>query len=124
MIFNIWNRLYRADRADLKKKRKLGEIQTMTTDEKIQKILYEKVNTKLALHNGSAGLSGIENGTAKIKFYGACASCMASSDTFDGVVKKEILSACPELTDVVIDDATSWDLLEMARKILNKESDA
>ena len=48
---------------------------------------------------------------------------MASSDTFDGVVKKEILSACPELTDVVIDDATSWDLLEMARKILNKESD-
>ena len=68
MIFNIWNRLYRADRADLQKKRKLGEIQTMTTEEIIQKILYENVNTKLALHNGSAVLSGIENGTAKIKF--------------------------------------------------------
>ena len=111
------------DRAYLQKKRKLGEIRTMTTEEKIQRILDEKVNTKLALHNGSAGLSGIENGTAKIKFYGACASCMASSDTFDGVVKKEILSACPELSDVVIDEAISEDLLEMARKILNKESD-
>ena len=93
----------------------------MTTAEIIQKVLDEKVNVQLALHNGSAGLTEIKDGVAKIKFYGACASCMASSDTFEDVVKKEIMAACPEIKDVVIDENIGEDLLEMARRILNKE---
>lgn len=93
----------------------------MTTAEIIQKVLDEKVNVQLALHNGSAGLTEIKDGVAKIKFYGACASCMASSDTFESVVKKEIKNACHEVKDVVIDETVSEDLLEMARRILNKE---
>ena len=91
--------------------------------ERIQKILDEKVNPQLALHNGSAGVTDFDcdSKTVYIKFYGACASCMSSSDTFENVIEKEILTACPDVEKVLVDDSVSEDLLEMARKILNKE---
>lgn len=91
--------------------------------EKIQKILDEKVNPQLALHNGSAGATDYDclSSTAYIKFYGACAACMSSSDTFENVIEKEILTNCPDVKKVLVDDTVSDDILEMARKILNKE---
>jgi len=93
----------------------------MTAREKIQSILDEKINAQLQLHNGSAQLTYIENGVAGIKFLGACASCVSSSETFETIVRNTILEEVPEVTDVVIDDTVSEDLLAMARKILNKE---
>ena len=89
--------------------------------ENIQHILDEKINVQLALHNGSAELTDItEDGVARVKFLGACASCMASADTFETVVKAAILENVEGITDVVIDDTVSQDLLDMARRILNK----
>ena len=89
--------------------------------EKVQKILDEKINVQLAMHNGSAELTDITDGIAKVKFLGACASCMASADTFESVVKATIMEEIPAIKDVVIDDTVSQDLLDMARRILNKE---
>lgn len=91
--------------------------------ERIQKILDEKVNPQLALHNGSAGVTHFDyiSNTAYIKFYGACAACMSSSDIFENVIEKEILTACPDVKKVLVDDTVSEDILEMARNILNKE---
>jgi len=89
--------------------------------EKIQQVLDEKINGQLSLHNGSAELTSIRDGVARVKFLGACASCMASADTFETVVKASIMEAVPEVKDVVIDDTVSQDLLDMARRILNKE---
>ncbi|MBR5229943.1 MAG: NifU family protein [Firmicutes bacterium] len=90
--------------------------------EKIQEILDEKINVQLALHNGSAELTGItEDGVAKVKFLGACASCMASADTFESVVRAAIMENVEGVTDVVIDNTVSQDLIDMARRILNKE---
>ena len=94
----------------------MGEIR-----EKIQQILDEKINAQLALHNGSAELTDVTDGIARVKFLGACASCMASADTFESVVKATIMEEVPEVKDVVIDDTVSQDLLDMARRILNKE---
>ncbi|MGN0735478.1 MAG: NifU family protein [Anaerovoracaceae bacterium] len=99
------------------------ENKTREILDKVQKILDEKVNPQLALHNGSAGATDFDctTKTAYIKFYGACASCMSSSDTFENLIEKEILSACPDVKEVLADDSVSEELLEMARKILNKE---
>ena len=86
--------------------------------QKIQTILEETVNTQLAAHNGSASLSDFADGVAWIRFHGACANCMSSSETLEDVVKESILRAVP---DVKLDDTVSEDLLEMARRILNHE---
>ena len=89
----------------------------------VQRVLDERVNPHLALHNGSAGVTDFDcdSKTVYIKFYGACAACMSSSDTFENVIEKEILTACPDVEKVLVDDSVNEDLLEMARKILNKE---
>lgn len=90
----------------------------MTIEEKIQKIIDETVNVQLDLHGGSASLTAYEDGVAWVKFHGACASCMSSSETLDLVVREGIMSALPEVKDVRLDDTVSEDLLDMARKIL------
>ena len=64
--------------------------------QKIQTILEETVNTQLAAHNGSASLSDFADGVAWIRFHGACANCMSSSETLEDVVKESLLRAVPE----------------------------
>lgn len=90
-----------------------------TMEEKIQAILDQVVNVQLQLHGGSASLTSYQDGVAWVKFHGACASCMSSSETLELVVKEGIMTALPEVRDVRLDDTVSEDLLDMARKILS-----
>lgn len=90
----------------------------MDVKEKIKKILDDDINLKLVLHGGGAELTSFEDGVAKIRFSGACASCMSQTDTFDRVVKASIMAGVPEVKDVVVDDSISDDLLDFARQIL------
>ena len=90
----------------------------MDVKEKITKILDDDINVKLVLHGGGATLTSFEDGVAKIKFTGACASCMAQTDTFDEAVKGTILRKVPEVRDVMVDDSVSDELLDFARQIL------
>ena len=69
---------------------------TAETEKEIQKIIDEVINVQLALHGGSASLTAFEDGVAWVKFHGACASCMSSSDTLEVVVKEAILQKLPE----------------------------
>ena len=88
----------------------------------IQKILEEKVNPTLAAHFGGAILTELDDeGTAWIKMTGACASCGSAQETIENVVGEALKAACPYVKDVALDNSVSEDILEMARKILNKE---
>ena len=87
----------------------------------IQKVLEEKVNPVLAGHFGGAVLTAFEDGVAWVKMTGACATCPSAQDTIESVVKEALVENCPAVKDVAIDDSVSEDLMEMARKILNKE---
>ena len=92
---------------------------TAETEKEIQKIIDEVINVQLVLHGGSASLTAFEDGVAWVKFHGACASCMSSSDTLEVVVKEAILQKLPEVKDVQLDMTVSEDLLDMASKILS-----
>lgn len=89
--------------------------------EKIRNILKSDVDPILEQHYGGAVLTGIENGVAMVKLTGACASCPSAQDTIENVVKDILLPACPELEDVILDTSVSDDLIDMAKKILNKQ---
>jgi len=90
-------------------------------EEKIRKVLEEKVNPLLRGHSGAALLSGYENGVAKIRLTGACSSCPSAQFTMEDIVKNAIMESLPEVKDVVLDTSVSEDLLEMAKKILEKK---
>lgn len=89
--------------------------------EQIQKVLEEKVNPLLAEHYGGARLVSFENGIVKVRLTGACSTCPSAQFTIEDVVREIVLANCEGVEDVVLDTSISEDLLDMARKILNKE---
>jgi Fe-S cluster biogenesis protein NfuA len=90
-------------------------------EEKIKKVLTEKVNPLLESHYGGAVLVSYENNIAKVRLTGACRTCPSAQFTIEDVVKEIILNELPEVEDVILDTSVSEDLIQMARKILKKE---
>jgi Fe-S cluster biogenesis protein NfuA len=90
-------------------------------EEKIRQILSEKVDPVLASHFGGAELTAYEDGVVYVKLTGACGTCPSAQFTVEDVIRAEIVSALPEVKDVVLDTAVSEDLIDFAKKILNKE---
>ena len=90
-------------------------------EDKIRKILKDKVDPVLAAHFGGAVLTKLEDGVAYVRLTGACASCPSAQQTIEDIVKAEVMSGTEGLKDVVLETSVSEDLLDMARKILNKE---
>ena len=88
------------------------------TDNKLVQTLKEKVDPLLAEHLGGSELVDFENGVARVRLTGACASAEL---TMESVVKEIVLENCPEVKDVVIDKSISDDLLDMARRMLDKK---
>ena len=72
-------------------------------EEKIQKVLEEKVNPILAGHFGGANLVSFDDNIAIVKMTGACAACPSAQATVEGIVKKIVMEYCTEVDDVVLD---------------------
>ncbi len=92
----------------------------MTLDE-ISRVVEEKVSPKLAEHFGGALVTGWEDGVVYVKMTGACGKCPSAQDTIENVVKEILIFEIPEVKDVVLDTSISQDLIDMAKKMLNKE---
>lgn len=90
-------------------------------EDKIKKVLEEKVDPVLAAHYGGAILTHFEDGVAYVKLTGSCAGCPSAQQTIEDIVKQIVMENLDGIKDVVLDTSVSEDLLEMARKILNKE---
>jgi Fe-S cluster biogenesis protein NfuA len=90
-------------------------------DKKIKQILTEKVEPVLASHFGGVTLTSYTDGVAYIKLTGACGSCQSAQFTVEDLIKPEIISALPEVKDVVLDTSVGDDLIDFARKLLSKE---
>ncbi|MEI8215480.1 MAG: NifU family protein [Eubacteriales bacterium] len=90
-------------------------------EERIKRVLIEKVNPLLESHYGGAVLVSFENNIAKVRLTGACRTCPSAQFTIEDVVKEIILNELPEVKDVILDTSVSEDLIDMAKKILNKE---
>ncbi|WP_324825449.1 NifU family protein [Sinanaerobacter sp. ZZT-01] len=90
-------------------------------EEKIKKVIEDKVNPMLSEHYGGAMLTRFEDGVVWIRMTGACGQCPSAQQTIEGAVKEIITENVEGVTDVCLDTSVSEDLLDMARKILNKE---
>ena len=90
-------------------------------EEKIKKVLVERVNPILADHYGGATLSKLEDGIAYVRLTGACASCPSAQETIENVIKAEVMANVEGVKDVILDTSLSEELLDMARRILRGE---
>ena len=90
-------------------------------EDKIKQVLKEKVDPVLASHFGGAMLTGYEDGIVYVKLTGSCSTCPSAQYTIEDVVKGIVMDELPEVKDVVLDTSVSSDLLDMARKLLNKD---
>ncbi|MDR2163538.1 MAG: NifU family protein [Clostridiales Family XIII bacterium] len=93
----------------------------MSVEAEIRKILEEKVNPILAGHYGAAELTGYDDGVAYVRLTGACSACPSAQFTIEDVVRAEVKAALSQVDDVVLDTAVSDDIIDFAKKILNKE---
>ncbi len=72
--------------------------------EKVQQLLTERINPALASHGGVASFVGVEDDKVFITMGGGCQGCSMSAATLQDGIRKAILEAIPEVTDVI--DAT------------------
>lgn len=72
--------------------------------QKVQAVLDQAINPALASHGGYAALVDIDGSVVHVTMGGGCQGCAASAMTLREGIKKMLLAALPEITDVV--DAT------------------
>ncbi|MDH3301379.1 MAG: NifU family protein [Acidimicrobiia bacterium] len=72
--------------------------------QKVQAVLDQAINPALASHGGYAALVDIDGSVVHVTMGGGCQGCAASAMTLRDGIKKMLLAALPEITDVV--DAT------------------
>lgn len=88
--------------------------------EKVNKVLKEKVKPHLYEHYGDIKLVAVEEGIVKVKLLGACKGCPSAQITIEEVVETALKDEIPEIKKVVLVNEVSQDLIDMAKKILNK----
>lgn len=72
--------------------------------QRVQAVLDQAINPALASHGGYAALVDIDGSVVHVTMGGGCQGCAASALTLREGIKKMLLAALPEITDVV--DAT------------------
>ncbi|MFV0258552.1 MAG: NifU family protein, partial [Acidimicrobiales bacterium] len=72
--------------------------------QKVQAVLDQAINPALASHGGYAALVGIEGTRVFVTMGGGCQGCAASAMTLQDGIRRMLLDALPEITEVV--DAT------------------
>jgi len=74
---------------------------TGTTEERVRQLLDQQVNPAIAAHGGYASVVKVEDSTAYITMGGGCQGCAMSALTLREGIESAILSAIPEITEVV-----------------------
>ncbi len=90
-------------------------------EEKIKKIISEKINPVLAQHFGGAELADIKDKTVYIKMNGACGACPSSQITLETIIEAAIKEEIPEIEGVSLYKGVSDDMLDFAKKLIEKE---
>jgi len=74
----------------------------MTTQEKIQKVIDEKISPALAMHGGNVTFVNFDeaSGVLSVELIGACGSCPYAQETLRMTVEAVIVEEVPEVKEV------------------------
>lgn len=88
--------------------------------DRVNSIINEKVRPALKEHNGDIELIDVKDGVVTVKLLGQCSGCPSAKFTLEHVVQTTLQNEVPEIKEVIATHEVSEELLDMARKILNK----
>ncbi len=74
---------------------------TGTPEEKVRKLLDERINPAIASHGGVANLIRVEGDIVQLELGGGCQGCGLAAVTLRQGIERAILDAIPEITEVV-----------------------
>lgn len=89
-------------------------------ENKIKKVLNEKINPILLNHGGEAELVKFNDNILTIRFKGACANCPSASKTLEDTVSILLKEELKEIKSVKLAQGVGDELIDIAKKILNK----
>ena len=72
-----------------------------SVNERVEAAL-ESIRPSLAEHGGDVRLLAVNPPAVEVEFAGACDGCASSAMTFEAGIRKAIMDACPEITEVVL----------------------
>jgi Fe-S cluster biogenesis protein NfuA len=70
-------------------------------EDKVKKIIDEKIRPLLQRDGGDLELVGIENGTVKVRLQGACGCCPGAQMTLKMGIERLLREDIPEVKEVV-----------------------
>ena len=89
---------------------------------RIKEVIKIKVKPYLESHGGDIEFISIVNGIAKVRLLGNCSGCPGARVTIEEIVKAALVQEFPEIKDVELENQISQDVIDLAKKILNKSS--
>ncbi|WP_129596007.1 NifU family protein [Anaerophilus nitritogenes] len=90
--------------------------------EEVQKIIEIKIRPKLMNHYGDIELIAVKDQVVEVKFLGACSGCPSAKITLEEIVLVDLKKEIPTIKEVHLVHEMSQELIDMAKKILNKEN--
>ena len=84
-------------------------------EQRIERILEEKVRGMLLEHEGGVQMKSFKEGILKISLTGHCAGCPSAQITTEEVVARAVKEEVPEVRDVVLVHDVSPELLSFAK---------
>ncbi len=70
-------------------------------EEKVKKILEEKIRPALAMDGGGIEYMGMEGNKVKVRLQGACSGCPSANITLQMGVLRTLKEEIPEIEDVI-----------------------
>lgn len=84
---------------------------------KVDKIISEKISPLLRSHNGDINLLRIENeDTIVIEFLGQCRGCISADETLEHIIKDTLKKEIPNIKEVKVEDRVNEELLYIAKE--------
>lgn len=88
---------------------------------KIESVIEQYVRPELLKHYGDVKVNSFKDGILEITLTGQCSNCPSGKFTIENIIEKELKKYVPEVEKVVLVNNVSDELIDFAKKILNKE---
>lgn len=88
---------------------------------KIESVLEQYVRPELLNHYGNVKVNSFKDGILEITLTGQCSNCPSANFTVENIIEKELNKYAPEVEKVVLVNSVSDELIDFAKRILNKK---
>jgi Fe-S cluster biogenesis protein NfuA len=87
----------------------------------VEEIISTEIRPKLQSHGGDIELLEVTDaGTVRVRLMGECATCPASHSTVENLIESVLTTKIPGITEIVVAQSVSDELIREALKILRK----